>query len=267
MLKKIVVSFLVALFCAGGLSADEGTSENQAASMLKKASALRRTSFKKPKEEKERIQLEAAACYEEIIVGCPGCASECAEASFRAGEIYRTLRLTEQAEKSFLRTLKFSRKGEFAARSINEVGHICRRKKDYVAAIACYRRTLAECAGVRDECGEAETWIGKVYLKMGDVDKGRQTLLAFAERFPEFPLAAIRNMDLAAQSFIREGRFVEAAGVVDRCRSLFEGAPGRSVSLEKKIEKALRSMKSAEASDQGREMEKKEKQEPKTKAA
>jgi len=260
MLKKTVVSFLVALFCAGGLFADGGTSENQAVSMLRKASALRRTSFKKPKEEKERILLETAAAYEKILVDHRECASECAEASFRAGEIYRTMRLTEDAEKSFLRTLEFSRKGEFAARSINEVGHICRRKKDYAAAIVYYRRTLAECAGVRDECGEAETWIGKVFLKMGEVDKGRQTLLTFAERFPEFPLAAIRNMDLAAQSFIKEGRLVEAAGVVDRCRSLFEGAPGRSASLEKKIEKALRAMKSAEASDSAGKEKTKEKE-------
>ncbi len=250
MTKKPLV-FLLFLPVLVGLVAKQVPAQkapdpNPAVVKLKEASNLRRTSFKKPKEEKKRILLETAAVYEGIIAECATFAPECAQASFRAGEIYRTLRMTRKAETSFIRTLEFQKDGEFAARSLLEVGHIYRRAKDYPAAIVRYRRVLAECSAVRDECADAVTWIGKVQLRMKDLEKGRETLLGFEKRFPEFPVAAIRNIDLVAQSLIGEGRFDEAAALVDGCVSRFSAAIGANPKRDKQVEKALSRMKAVE---------------------
>ena len=171
------------------------------------------------------------------------------QGSARAGEIYRTLGLAERAESSFLRTLKFDPAGRFAARSLNEAGHIHRRKKEYEKAIAFYGRTIKECPGARGACGDAVTWTGKVYLKMKEGEKGRQTLIGFAERFPEFPVAAIRNMDLAARSLIDEGRYDEAGMVIESCKARFEALVREKKYKERMagmIERALGNMKSPE---------------------
>ncbi len=250
MLKKLLVCFLfvplLLALAAEWAPAQKAPEPNPAMAKLKEASALRRTSFKKPKEEKKRILLETAAVYEGLMSGCSEFRSECAQASFRAGEIYRTLGMVQKAESSFLRTLEFERKGEFAARSLVEVGHIARRAKDYPAAIVRYERVLTECPDVRDECADAVTWIGKVLLKMKDKEKGRRKLLAFEKQFPEFPVAAIRNIDLAAQSLIKEERFDEAAAMVEDCVKRFEAKIGSDPKEDKKVEKALSKMKAAE---------------------
>jgi len=226
--------------------AQKAPEPNPAKAKLKEASSLRRTSFKKPKVEKNRILLETAAVYESLIARCAEFKPECAQASFRAGEIYRTLGMVEKAESSFLRTLEFEQKGEFAARSLVEVGHIARRAKDYPAAIIGYERVLTQCPDVRDECADAVTWIGKVLLKMKDYEKGRQKLLAFERQFPEFPVAAIRNIDVAAQSLINEERYDEAAAMIEDCVNRFEAKMGDDPKADKKVEKALSKMKSAE---------------------
>lgn len=231
---------------AGTAMEDCASAADGAKAKLKAASAMRRTSFKKPADEKERILLAAAAAYEEIVRLHADCHAECAEATFRAGEIYRTLRMADRAEAAFMRALEFQTGGEFAARSLNEVGHLYRRKKDYPHAMAYYRRVLSECADVRDECADAWTWIGKVYLKVGENEKGLETLVDFADRFPEFPVAAIRNIDLAALALIKEGRFDEAAEMIDRCVRRFESAEGDDDKQAKAIEKALGKMKSVE---------------------
>jgi tetratricopeptide (TPR) repeat protein len=258
MLKRTIASLLFIAFLGGLVlsverpaagpedRAADGAPSAAAAAKLKEASALRRTSFKKPNDEKKRILLETAGVYERIIEEYRTCRPECAEASFRAGEIYRSLKMADRAEASFLRTLDFQAAGEFAARSLNEVGHIYRRKVDFGRAIEFYRRVLDECADVRDECADAVTWIGKVQLKMNELEKGRQTLLGFADRFPEFPVIAIRNMDLVALSLIDEGRLNEAESLVESCIQRYDVRNGEDGALDKKVEKALKKMKAVE---------------------
>lgn len=220
-----------------------------AALKLKEASSHRRTSFKKPAEEKRRILLEAAALYEGVIRDFPDYRSESAQAGFRAGEIYRTVGLPERAEKAFLLTLKFDAKGEFAARSLNEVGHLFRRKKEYRRALEYYSRVQKECPDIREQCAVAVTWTGKVLLKQEQGDRGRQVLLGFSDRFPEFPVQAIRNIDLAACSLIKEGRISEAAAMVQSCRDRFAGTLTGEKEENRKIETALQKMKAPEMLD------------------
>jgi tetratricopeptide (TPR) repeat protein len=246
MFKRTIAALLCATLLAGIVAAQEEGQDGSAAAKLKEAYALRRTSFKKPREVKNRILLETAGIYEQIIKEHSECRAECAQASFRAGEIYRSLKMAERAEASFLRTLQFEKKGDFAARSLNEVGHIHRRKEEYDRAIEFYRRVLSECTDIRDECAEALTWIGKVQLKRNELEKGRQTLLGFADRFPDFPAAAIRNMDLVALSLIDEGKIAEAEDIVESCHQRYGSLSEADPATAKKVEKALKKMKAGE---------------------
>jgi|GEM_PF-3276554 len=245
--RVLIVLFLVvsvAVCGATDLWSKGKEPPNPAQIKLKAAWDLKRTSFKKPKEDKERILLEVAQAYQQIIAELPEFTQECAQAAFRAGEIYRTVGRLKQAEATFLQALELDPKGTFAARSLNEVGHLYRRKKDYATALAYYQRVQGEYTAIRKEAAAAVTWTGKVYLRLKEYDRGRQVLLGFMEMFPEFPEQAVRNVDRVVLSLIEEGRSEDAVAVLTRFLKRIEGVMGKSIKQDRAVSKALGKMKS-----------------------
>ena len=217
-----------------------------ASDRLKEAWNIKKTSFKQEPDVKKAILLKTAECYRSVLNDFPAAKPECAEACFRMGEIYRTLRMTDEAVKAFNRVLTFDRNGEFAARALKELGHIHRRVKEYDEAILYYRRVLDECPKQRDRCADAYTWIGKVHLKKKEYEKARTLFLDFPNQFPEFPVEAVRNIDLAAGSFLKEGNKQEAAALITKWRQHFMAMLGQDKRLDRKLEKALERMKTPE---------------------
>jgi hypothetical protein len=106
-----------------------------------------------------------------------------------------------------------------------------------------YERVMKECPEQRDTCADAYTWIGKVHLKEKAFEKARALFMDFLNRFPEFPADAVRNIDLAAGSYLTEGRRDEAAALLEDWRSRFESLMGKSKVMDKRIAKALERMK------------------------
>jgi tetratricopeptide (TPR) repeat protein len=244
MLKKILACLTVLVLAAGSAMPQEEADD--ASSRLKQAWALKRTSFKQEPNVKRDILLKTVDCYRALVADFPDDKSACAEACFRMGEIYRSLKMTDEAAQEFSRVLVFEGKGEFPARALKELGHIKRREKNYAEALKLYKRVLDECPEEKDHCADAVTWTGKVLLKMGQSEKARVTLIGFAESFPEFPDEAIRNIDLAAASLLREGDSSGASALLEKWRSHFETLLGRDRRVDKKIEKALGRMKTPE---------------------
>jgi tetratricopeptide (TPR) repeat protein len=242
MTQKLISFVLFGLLLAGLAGAQEKCDEG-AKNRLKSAWSLKKTSFKQDKEVKREILLKTVDCYRSLLRDFPDCKAACAEACFRMGEIHRSLKMTEEAEKNFNQVLTHDRTGEFAARSLKEIGHLYRRAKDYTKAHAYYQRVLKECADQREVCADACTWIGKVWLKQNDFEKARAVFIDFVDRFPEFPDEAIRNIDLAADSYLDEDDQEAASAFITKWRAHFEAMLGKDDRMDKKIEQALAKMK------------------------
>ena len=137
--------------------AGRGTEDDAAAATetgeeaLSRASRARRESYGKEGEEKYRILERAAQEYEAVTKSHAGEVQVVAEAWFRAGEIYRGLRRVEEAQRCFQAAVALVKAPEYAARAMNELGHLERRQKNHAAAIAFYRRVRTEFPGERQE--------------------------------------------------------------------------------------------------------------------
>ena len=245
MMRKTMMGFALLFMIAGTALARE-EARTPAVQRLKEAWSLRRTSFKKKGEEKRKILLETVDRYRSVMQEFPEAKAACAEASFRAGEIYRSLKMTEEAKGAFEGVLRYDTHGPFAARALLELGHIHRRAKAWDPALAFYRRVIAQCPKERDRCADAFTWTGKVLLRKKAYEKARKVLVEFADKFPEFPEDAIRNIDLAAASLLQEGRQAEAQALVEKWRAHFEAMLGKDERMDRRLERALERMKTPE---------------------
>lgn len=246
MAKKFWIGLVLVGLLANFASLQGADDSKAAADRLKEAWAIKKTSFKKDKAVKETILLKTVECYCSLIKDFPEAKAECAEACFRIGEIFRTLKRVEDSEREFMRVLDFDKSGAFAARALKEVGHLYRRAKEYDKALGFYKRVMDEFAGQKEQCADAYTWIGKVHLVKKEYDKARDFFLSFVEKFPEFPDDGIRNVDLAVGSYITEGNREAAVSLLSKWRQHFESLLGKDEKLDRKIEKALERMKSPE---------------------
>jgi len=251
MMKRLLAGMLIFMLLIGSHSAEgiedktsDSDQQNTAAYKLKAAWALKRTSFKKEPEVKKEILLKTVVLYQAMLSEYPDASSECAEACYRIGEIYRSLKLVGKAEAAFNMVLTYEKNSDFAARALNELGHIYRRYKEYDKAINYYQKVQTDCPAQKDRCADAYTWIGKVYLLQKQYDKARSIFLSFPDKFPGFYEDAVRNIDLAVNSLITEGNLEDAAALLSKWRQHFESLLGKDKKLDKKIERALDRMKS-----------------------
>lgn len=245
MIRRLSVCLVLTILVAGFSMAQEST-QPSAKERLKEAWSLKKTSFKQEADVKERILLQTVERYKAILDEFPEDKAACAEAGYRAAEILRTLKKPDEAKAEFQRVLTFDPSSEFAARALKEIGHIYRRNKEYDQAIAHYKRVIDECRDHLGCCADSMTWIGKVFLKQKKYKEARRIFTDFVKMFPDFPDDAIRNIDLAAGSWVDEGNFQEAESMLHLWRTHFESRLGQDDRWDKKVKKALEKMKTPE---------------------
>lgn len=196
-------------------------------------------------EERHELLERCAAAYERAASGHPEVAVVVAEAWFRAGEIYRTLRNFEDSQRCFEASRKLSQIPTFAARATAELGHLHRRVKEYEAAIEFYQKVALDFPDERQEGVRALTWEGKTRLLLEQHEEGHRLLLAAADRYPDFPVDAIRNVDTVATDWIEAGRIDEARELLEACRSRYRASSGGAGPAEETLA-ALEKMKAPE---------------------
>ena len=190
----------------------------EAADPFAEASRLKRSASGKSAEEKHAALTAAAHEYERTAKASGLEPAFVAEAHWRAGEIWRTLRHEEEARACFEATTKLvAAEPRLAAKAWLEIGHLDRRAKRYDAAIASYRRVLSLTPEQRRESAQALTWHGKALLAKGDTADGHALLLSVGQRYAEFEFDDVRNVDLVACDWIEAGRIAEARTLVDDC--------------------------------------------------
>jgi tetratricopeptide (TPR) repeat protein len=187
---------------------------------------LKRQASGKSAEEKFVALTAAAKACEEVAKGTFEPAVV-AEAHWRAGELWRTLRHEENARRSFSAVTGMAAADpRLAAKAWLEIGHLDRRAKRWDAAIASYRRVLEVEPQQRRESAQSLTWQGKSLLSKGATADGHALLLVVGQRFPDLPLEDIRNVDQVACDWIDAGRVEEARDLVAACIARHSENPG-----------------------------------------
>jgi len=245
---SIVGLALLAPLLLAGSAGDEtaGKPTPKAKETLAAAAKLKREASGKKGEEKLDALTKAARGYERAARELADEKPSAAEASFRAGEIWRTLRHEEDASRCFTAAAQEAAAPGFAAKAWIELGHLERRQKRLDEAMRCYERVLAVTPEQRRECVRAMTWQGKVLLEQKKEKEGHSTLLAAGQRFPEFPLDDIKNVDMVAVDWIEAGRIDEARALVDDCVERHSDPDDGEDEVEPAVKRALEKMKSRE---------------------
>jgi tetratricopeptide (TPR) repeat protein len=189
----------------------------KAAEALGEASKLKRTAAGKKDEEKLEILTKAATAYEQVARDFVTDVDTAAEANFRAGEIWRTVKRNEDARRCFTGAANCSSAPEWSARGWLELGHIARRLKKLEEAFKTYGKVLEVAPQQRSQCVDALTWQGRVLIDQKQETEGQALLLSIGARFPDYPVDDIRNVDDVAVDWIRAGRVDEATKLVLDC--------------------------------------------------
>ena len=218
----MILTTFAALLLAGipygeGDTTGNGPSEAQveaAAQALQGAKDAKQKARGIKGEERVALLTKAAKTYEEVGSNHGSVKEVAAEAWFRAGEIYRTLRNFEESKRCFEAVDAHSSVTEFAARALAERGHLFRRIKEYDAAFDLYAQVIQRFPEERLEGVRALTWQGKVRILQDRLEEGHALLLQTSEQFPDQPVECIRAVDTVAVDWIEEGKIDEARNLV-----------------------------------------------------
>lgn len=189
---------------------------------MKAAYAVKKQSHKKEGEEKRRILLAAVEEYRKVLSMFPEDREQGALATFRIGEIHRTLRDTDAATRAFQAVLTFEDQHNTVARAFLELGHLARRDKRIDAAVQLYEQVVRQCPDVRDQGARALTWIAKCKLTQKFFDEARQPLRTIIDDYTDETKTTLSAYDLLAKTYIDEGNLKMAAEILTQCRQRFE---------------------------------------------
>lgn len=241
---------LVLALGAGG-DGTAGKPSPKAKEALAAAAKLKREATGKKGEEKLEALLRAARGYERAARELAEEKPAFTEASFRAGEIWRTLRHEEDAARCFAAASAESAAAPaFAAKAWLELGHQHRRQTRLDEALRCYEKVLSITPEQRRECVRALTWQGKVLVDQKNEKDGHAALLAVGQRYPEFPLDDIRNVDAVAVDWIKAGRAAEAKALVDDLIERRSEPEDGEDEVEPAVRRALEKLKAREMLEQ-----------------
>ncbi|MBL8843300.1 MAG: tetratricopeptide repeat protein [Planctomycetes bacterium] len=212
---------------------------------LAEANRLKRSAAGQEGEAKHAALLAAAAEYEKVAKGAGEEGALVAEASFRAGELWRTLKREEEAQRCFERaTAHVAAAPRVAARAWLELGHAQRRAKQFDAAERLYQRVLSIVPEQRRESAMALGWQGKSLLAKGELAQGHALLLAVGARYPEFRTDDIRHVDQVACDWIEANRREEARALVADCLARHAEPDEGDEEVDAAVRRALDKMKS-----------------------
>jgi tetratricopeptide (TPR) repeat protein len=231
---------------ADGGKADGDEAQKRGEAALADAARVKRSAAGKKDAEKLELMTKAAAAYEQAAKEFATDADVAAEASFRAGEIWRTVKRIEDASRCF--TLAAMAKGapEWSARSFLELGHIARRLHKYDEAFKTYGKVLEVAPQQRSQSVDALTWQGRMLIEQKQEAEGHALLLSIGARFPDFPVDDIRNVDDVAVDWIRAGRVDEASKLVVDCVERHGHADAEGKEPGEAVRRALDHMKARE---------------------
>lgn len=223
----------------------EAAPKTAQADPLEEGRRLKRSATGQEGAAKHSALTSAAQEFERVALASGGQGELAADASLRAGEIWRTLKQEEAARRCFERAAALAKAApRFAARAWLEIGHLDRRAKRHEAALAGYQKVVELRPEQPREAAQALTWQGKVRIAMGQVPEGHALLLAVGQRWPELHLEDVRNVDLVACDWIEAGRVAEARALVAECLERHAEPDAGEEEVDEAVRRAMDKMKS-----------------------
>lgn len=231
------------------LSAAEIPKQETPKSQLKYASSLKRERKGLKGEEKRSHLKEVAEAYAAVGRYFPESIAEVSEASFRLGEIRRTLRDRDGAFIAFEKAYELKGNRRFAARALLEIGHLHRRAKEFPQAISTYEKVVKEFPDQEDQRDSALLWVGRARLASKD-NRGARTAWKEVLKKSSDPMDKLKAYDLIAGSYLSDEEVAKARETIEKCKvelsPLAEEDSSQGARLKKALER-MRSVKKLEA--------------------
>jgi len=181
----------------------------------KRKKALRGTRGK----EREAARERAVEAYRAVHYHYSRELAARAEAAFRAGELLRAGRQTEQARKSFEDAAKLGADTEFRARGWLEVGHGYRRAHRLVDALGAYEKVALDVKAAPQHRDGALLWKARLQSRLGRGSEARATWEGVARKGFD-PFDRLNAFDAWALHLIERDDLEGAAGVLGLCSEL-----------------------------------------------
>lgn len=242
-MKKVSILISLLLLAPVGF-AGEIAKQTDAKAQLKQASVLQHSKKGLKGEDKRNHLKEVAEAYAAVPRLFPDSVAECTEASFRLGEVRRSLGDRDAAFLAFEKAVELKGNRKFAARALLEMANLQRKAKKIADAAGTYEKVAKDFSDQADQRDTALLWAGKMKLANKEVDAARASWSIVAEKSQD-PFDQIRAFDLIASSYLSEGKQAEATQAVEKCRQLVGPLAEESSSKGTRIKRALEKMKSA----------------------
>ncbi len=190
-----------------------------AAAQLEHAAHCRSLLRGKRGEEREAFRERAVEAYRAVHVHFPRALAQRAEASFREGELRRAGGDADEARAAFEAAAQHGAGTEFRARAWIEVGHLYRRSKRYVDALASYERVLLDEESAPTHRDRALLWRARLQARLGRGKEARASWERVA-RDGFDPFDRLEAFDAWALNLIAVDDLEGAAGVLGLCSEL-----------------------------------------------
>ncbi len=213
-----------------------------ARAQLEHADQLRRGLRGLEEEARAGARKLAIEAYQAVREHFAADAPACAEAAYRAAELLRQTGDLDAARAAFGVARARGHGTPWRVRAAMENGHLERRAKRNVEALACYEAVMADdAAGVRQR-DEAALAAGRCLSDLERSDDAVRVWRRVAEGGDD-PLDRVRAFDLWAQELIGRKDLEGAAGVLASCRTALEPAAAEESRLGERVRAALDSMR------------------------
>jgi len=196
-------------------------------------------------EPRRRARQDAIEAYRAVRHYFPRDRTVGAEASFRAGELFRSAGEQQEALAEFARAESSGGRTVFRARAGLEIAHLHRRGLRLMEALAAYERVMGRQGADRAYRDEATHWAGRVHQELGRTADARRLWERVAREGAD-PLDRIRAFDAWALSLLEEQDLEGAAGVLELCRSALRDVSLEETRLGTKVRASLERMRSVD---------------------
>ncbi|MFT6040639.1 MAG: tetratricopeptide (TPR) repeat protein [Gammaproteobacteria bacterium] len=189
-----------------------------------------------------KLRAEAVAAYVRVHERWPKSGATAAEAAFRAGELLRAGQEPQLAIEQFLIATKLNNPGEFAARSLYEIGHVQRREGNIEPALAAFEQLVASGpvdAHLRDM---SSVWYAKVLAEAGQLPDAERVLRRLTKTATE-PTDRIRAYDELILMVVERGELEGAAGWLAECKHSVRESAGELTAKGQRVTRALERMR------------------------
>lgn len=255
-MRRLVSCLLILLGLVAGLQGQEPSPPENPAIHAKAVSAqaqlalakrMKQETRGKRGERRLRHLRQVVRAFEAVAMHWPESGAILAEAHFRRAETLRSLEEPGAARGAFEDALEAAGEGDdLGARSLLEIGHLCRRAGQHVDAMRHYRRARDRPKVSLRLQNDGREWLVRVLLEIRDWEAAALAAEDWGDH-AEGTVERVRAADLRLLAWIGLGRLHEVWKELEVLRENLEIEASAPTSEGAAVRRALESMKAGPA--------------------